>query len=294
MAGALLLLMSLLSFASSAPLAGSATPTKLPGTPAAPRTQSPSQLLFPFVPSINSLPAKKGVALTYSNCAGVDQLYVVWQYGWGPTPANCPGLENIPMIYNAADVDATLGGNSQWVMGFNEPDFSNEGNLTPSQAAPVWRQIELKYPSRKLVAPAPSQLAPDWIADFRSAYIADYGTPPRLDALAVHCYAWQASVCIQFVQTYYEARAFSWGVPEVWVTEFSFAMTAPNTPSQSVQEAQTFIRWLEGESLITRFAWFASRIQGTEAWLPTDVDTPLIDWASGNLALYGNMYRPFP
>jgi hypothetical protein len=197
------------------------------------------------------------------------------------------------MVYGAGDLSATVEGNSEWLMGFNEPDLSSQANISASQAALLWRQIEQKYPSRKLVAPAPSGSNPNWLVDFRTAYLSDYGAPPRLDALAVHCYAWQASACIQFTQNYYEAWAKAWGVPEVWVTEFSFATTGPNTPSQSIREGQTFIDWIESDPLITRFAWFASKIQGIEAWLPPSFDTPLIDWTSGKPTAYGNMYLPY-
>ena len=120
----------------------------------------------------------------------------------------------------------------------------------------------------------------------------EIGEAPRLDALAVHCYAWSASACIQFTQVY-EGWASSWGVPEVWVSEFSISPSAPNTLSQSLQEAQTYINWLEADSMITRFAWFASKLQGTEAWLPPTFITPLTDWNTGQLTTFGTMYLPF-
>ena len=127
---------------------------------------------------------------------------------------------------------------------------------------------------------------------FRQAYISAYGSAPRLDGLAVHCYAWQGSACIQYTQTF-ESLANSWGVPEVWVTEFSISPDAPNTLNQSLLEAQTYINWMEGDSMITHYAWFASKIQGTEAWALGSFMTQLVDWNTGQLTTFGRMYIPF-
>ena len=235
---------------------------------------------------------KKGGALTYQDCSTATAVNASWEYGWAPSPPNCAGIENVPMIWGAGDVNATLGGNSQWIMGFNEPDSASQANISPADAATLWRQIEQKYPDRKLLAPAPSGANANWLVDFRNAYIAAYGTPPRLDGLAVHCYAWYASQCLPFVQQF-EGWASSWGVAEVWVTEFSFATTSPSSPSQSLQEAQTFINWMAGQSQVTHFAWFASKIQGTEWWLPPGFNTPLVDWNTGQLTSFGTMYLPY-
>ncbi len=285
----------LIPFASSAVVAQSPTPTKQAPVARTPRAPTGGQLLV-FVPLVQAntpkIVAKKGIGLTYGDCPSATAVVAVWQYGWSPTPAACAGIENIPMIWGASDVNATLGGNSQWIMGFNEPDSTSQSNISPSNAATLWRQIEQMYPTRKLAAPAPSGGNTTWLPAFRQAYISDYGTAPRLDALTVHCYAWYASQCTSFTQQY-ETWATSWGVPEVWVTEFSFSPTSPNTLSQSLQEAQTYINWMEADSMITRFAWFASKIQGTESWMSPYFDTPLIDWTTGQLTAFGTMYVPF-
>jgi hypothetical protein len=245
-----------------------------------------------FLPMVQGAvsPPKKGIGLTYSDCASATAVGAIWQFGWSPTPANCAGIENVPMIWGASDVNENLGGNSDWVLGFNEPDL--QSNITPSQAATLWRQIEQKYPSRKLVAPAPSGANPTWVVSFYNAYVSAYGTAPRLDALAVHCYAWYASQCISHTQQF-ESWANSWGVPEVWVTEFSFSPTSPSSPSRALQEGQTFISWMMSDPKVTRYAWFASKMQGTEWWISGYFITPLIDWNSGQPTSFGNMYLPF-
>jgi hypothetical protein len=255
----------------------------LPGVPAA---LNHYQL---FLPLIQTTPPKKGIALTYGVCADATTEGAVWQYQWGPNPGNCPGVENIPMIRDITDTTKPIAGNSQWLMGFNEPDLASQANITRADAAVFWRQIEANNPTRRLLAPVPSQVYPAWIVDFRNAYLAKYGSPPRLDALAFHCYAYTASFCIQLAKTF-EQWAGQWNVPEVWVTEFGL-MSCPNSPPDpALQEARTFITWIENEPMITRMAWFAARIKGTEGW---GCNNPLIDWNANAPSAFGSMYLGF-
>jgi len=290
-AGALLLA-SLIVGATSSLSADAPKPTP---TPALRQPNNSHQLFLPFIIQPPGVPPpsapKKGAGLTYQDCATATAVGAVWSYGWASTPPDCADIENVPMIWGASDVNVNLGGNSEWILGFNEPDSANQANLSPALAASLWRQIEQKHPSRKLVAPAPSGAAPNWLVDFRNAYIAAYGAPPRLDALAVHCYAWYAWQCTAHTQQFI-TWANSWEAAEVWVTEFSFSPTAPSNPTRSIQEANTFITWMTGQAQVRRYAWFASQIQGNEWWSIPTFHTPLVDWKSGELTTYGTMYVP--
>jgi putative glycosyl hydrolase len=204
------------------------------------------------------------------------------------------------MIWGKDNVGATLGGNSNWIMGFNEPDSPSQSNLSPTEAAILWRQIEQTYPNRKLLSPATcgSPAGLNWLVDFRNAYFATYQTYPRLDGLAVHCYKWSAQDCITFVQSIID-QATAWGVPEVWVTEFSFATTYPSSQTGALQEQQTFINWMVAQPKITRYSWFASKIEGSEWWVITCYNgtkcfnNPLVDWNTSQPTSFGTVYQPY-
>lgn len=196
------------------------------------------------------------------------------------------------MIWGAADMTTPATGNSQWLMGFNEPDNGGQANLSPAQAATLWRQIEQQYPNRKLASPSSNGDIANWLSDFRTAYKSAYGTWPRLDAIAIHCYRWFSSQCVDWVQQN-ETWATSWGVPEIWVSEFSFATTSPSSSSQSLVEQQTFAAWMESQAQVTRFGWFASKIQGNEWWFLPGFHTPLVDYTTGAPTAYGTNYLPF-
>ena len=273
-------------------LAESPTPTLQTKNIRSPRSGPP---YVSFLPLIFASPLlKKGVALTYYQgyCQDVALMNASWEYAWVNGPPNCPGVENVPMIWDEVYVNWPLGGNSDWIMGFNEPDQPLQADLTGQQAAELWYQIEQMYPTRKLLSPATLAVTTTWIVSFRDAYISTYGTPPRLDGLALHCFAWTSSECVNRTQEYINL-ANSWGIPEIWVTEFSFATNSPSSPSGSLQEMQTFINWMVSQPKITRYAWYGSRIQGNEWWALPNFHTPLIDWNTGQPTAYGNIYIPY-
>lgn len=129
-----------------------------------------------------------------------------------------------------------------------------------------------------------------WVTEFIDAYTQANKRAPRLSGIGVHCYEWTAAECIettrQFVQLASQVGA------EVWVTEFAFfrGWNGERTTQQVDQEMQTYLAYLKGEPRVTRYAWFASRIAGTESWAnPPGWNSPLLDM-SGNLTGSGTSY----
>lgn len=167
------------------------------------------------------------------------------------------------MLWGRDDVGAVVGGSSQWLMGFNEPDLAGQANLSTGAAAVLWREVERLYPDRLLVAPAPSDVWPGWLPAWRYAYFSRYGAWPRVDALAFHCYR-PATECITLGQQFVSwARA--WGVREAWATEFAFVPAWYVDPES---EARRLVAWLEGEPMITRYAPFVSYVEPGVWWWP--------------------------
>ena len=121
-------------------------------------------------------------------------------------------------------------------------------------------QIESQYPERKLVAPAPSQLNPEWIELFYESYQAQYARSPRLDALALHCYFVTAQDCIALIE-WYKALAGKWNIREIWLTEFAFWRDTPNCSLDSaVVELDKLKLWMERDPMLTRYAWYTNRL----------------------------------
>jgi hypothetical protein len=218
---------------------------------------------------------------------------------WGKSDANKLLSGTIP-----------LGGNSQYILGFNEPDLTGQANLTPQEAADLWYQIEAwvnqNHPGKKLVAPAPTYYGREWLTQFYNAFVSKYGRPPRLDALAAHCYAYppsQWTECQTVIQ-WFETKVVAWNIPGgIWVTEYGFPADSCTGTScnwtSAVTALNSFTDWLQTKPYVQRYAWFANRILGDEVWwgnpayttrLVQCPDHPNVNCTPGQLTPLGTAY----
>ncbi len=251
---------------------------------------------FPFVPVSYNL--KRGV-VNLSNCANVKTVGVAWTYGYSPIASDCPNAENVPMIRDASQVEwlrkgGKVSGNSDYILGFNEPDGGcvYGSCLSPQDAVPLWHEIEEWYPNKLLVAPSPSSAykfdQTNWLARFRDEYHSRYGEFPRMDALAVHIYYDTADPAIQVVREAIQV-ADEWNIADIWVTEFGQPyITCGST--LDLNEEKRFLHYLDNEPRVSRYSWFGTNIQIPSDWFPLFwCDLSLVD-ASGQLTEYGKAY----
>ena len=241
-----------------------------------------------YLPQVQAVPNKLGVA----GCGSCAELGCAWCYAWSPWPGQSAGVESVPMIRDASNVQVTLlGGNSGWLMGFNEPDLAGQAELTPIAAAVLWREIERKWPERRLVAPAPSHLHPEWLVQWYEVYTQMYGAQPRVDALALHCYL-SAAECIELAQQY-EGLAALWGIREGWLTEFAY--TAVTTDWQA--QISTLTTYIEQTPFWARYAPFVSHMPcaaGDPFWNCQSGGDPSLFMLDGRLTEVGRAYQRVP
>lgn len=191
---------------------------------------------------------------------------VTWFYNWGNTIgaylADQDYLEYAPMCwngnFNAANIRAYAQAHPEckYLLGFNEPNFTSQANMTPQQAAERWPELQAlaKELNLKLVAPAlnyspnaPYQDPTRWMDEFVALVGSD-----AFDFVAVHNYGGigvMQTLCTNFHNRY--------GKP-VWVTEFCYwpgesGGVAPATQISSMVES---VEWLEKTPWIYRYAWF--------------------------------------
>lgn len=255
----------------------------------APIRPQPHVYYFPIIARAGTplapVSQKRGVALTHSQCA--DE-FGAWGYDYSGRPPAC-AMETVPMAWSG--LPGKLGGNSAWLMGFNEPDRPDQSNLSPERAAELWVQIETLYPDRLLVSPAPSHLDPAWIVRFREAYVQQFKRPPRLDALATHCYLPTASQCEALIQQF-EVWARAWGVKQVWLTEFNCSTLGnARTEEQAWAECKKLMDFMDDDDMVGRYAYFAARVYGDEIWaFPVGFNASLLD-KNGKDTFWGGKYK---
>ena len=133
---------------------------------------------------------------------------VSWVYNWGIKPGNDLSgtgpqgmMDFVPMCWNGNFDEAGLrrwltdNPGVRYLLGFNEPNFSAQANMTPAQAAAAWPRVEkiaADY-GLKLVAPALNFTGErvggrtwspyEWLDEFLRIY-----PGARFDCLALHCY----------------------------------------------------------------------------------------------------------
>ena len=108
------------------------------------------------------------------------------RYDWGQTPwyfyqKHCrsslkPG--RVPMVWawRSSDHPIRIPHDAHYILGFNEPNFKAQANMTPQKAAAAWRELERESHGKPLVSPAAAPCggsicvnglnAPEWFDQF--------------------------------------------------------------------------------------------------------------------------------
>ena len=197
-------------------------------------------------------------------------LGVSWLWNWGTEPPVFEGIESVPCVWSAAFFGKPLGGNSEWVIGPNECEQYDQCNTSPEVMAVAWRDLEEAYPDRKLTSPQVVQPDRHWLEEWYAAYVLYYGQAPRLDAIAIHTYIWNDIEDYKRQVLYYIDLAKKWGVPEVWITEWTFAPMLDGTVRNSAQALADYVTWLDAQPMVTRYSPWTNRVECMTNILPDE------------------------
>lgn len=194
---------------------------------------------------------------------------VTWFYNWGPQLgtylAKEDDMEFVPMCwtgnYDADKIRSWVEAHPQcrYLLGFNEPNFTNQANMTPQAAAAKWPEVQAlaRELNLKLVAPAlntspnpPYQDPTKWMDEF----VAIVGND-AFDFTAVHSYGGFGA--LQNIATTFHDRYGK----DVWVTEFCLWPEEGNpnsyvSPDAQIGSMMQSVEWLEKTPWIFRYAWF--------------------------------------
>jgi hypothetical protein len=222
---------------------------------------------------------------------------VSWWYDWSDNGAAPPaGVEFVPMIWGSAALGGPIPAGAKYLLGFNEPNFKAQANLTPQQAAADWPKVEAlaKAAGIPIVSPAmnfcgsasnssgcsdPSVTDPyTWLKDFFAAC-----TGCEVDYVAVHWY----NCDLPSLQGYIEGNGaglqgfVQFGKP-MWLTEFS----CDNSHSVADQKAymQAAVPWLESNPHVFRYSWFSA----------SNIANALLVNSNGTLTDLGTTYVSLP
>jgi autotransporter-associated beta strand protein len=164
--------------------------------------------LVPGAAAGQILNPKRGFADVRANYANLQATNAGWYYTWG-TGTGTPGAfgaKHYPMFWNSPS-DATIASvkarpGLEWVLGFNEPERTDQANMSVTSALDAWSRICNAFAGTtvKLASPAVSDntAGRTWIADFMTqledrrtnAANPKYNPNLRVDAIAFHWYGY--------------------------------------------------------------------------------------------------------
>jgi hypothetical protein len=196
--------------------------------------------------------------------------YTTWYYDWGVEPpavsqGQLSGIEWVPMAWNApsnlTDFENRIPAGSLYLLGFNEPNFLSQANMTPAQAAAAWPGLEAIAARKglKLVSPAVNWCGDcvdgvtndpvDWLDKFFAAC-----PGCKVDYIAVHSYAPGSESLRNYLTKFKKYNK------PLWVTEF--APWDPPKPDFEgvVRYMKEAIPILENDPDVFRYSWFATRV----------------------------------
>ena len=223
--------------------------------------------------------AKRGVSFSWQMDEDFALLgpAVSWSYNWANTPAASQenmyqqyGIQFVPMCWNnnysAENIAAYYAAHTDkqnYLLGYNEPNLTDQANMTPTQAAANWEDLVTlaKNNNARLISPAMNwgtlsgySNGVQWLQEFFTKV-----NPDDIYGIAVHIYMNAAKATLGDLQRY---KVF--GKP-LWLTEFCAWDGCSSSAAQCQFMAQC-INSLEQDPDLERYAWFIPRWnQATES-----------------------------
>lgn len=222
---------------------------------------------------------KRGVSqngFTYAEEITALTPGVCWYYNWDEIPSEIdmpvvgPGtdMEFCPMAWGSTFDEQELRTyltehpGVKYLLGFNEPNFKNQANMTPAQAVEVWPRLEaiaeecglgLVGPAVNYSPDAPYTDPTTWYDEFFELY-----PEARVDYIALHCYM----VASDGMMNYINSVAERYG-KKIWLTEFcawdGLTQDAENARKIQRDEMVRKVEALELSEHVFRYSWFKAK-----------------------------------
>lgn len=237
-----------------------------------PETPSPSDETN--VVDVMPKSAKRGVAFSFTQVTDLPLMspYISWDYNWGNTPSNDAAMwfdanemDFCPMCWNGNystdKIRAFVAAHpkTKYLLAFNEPNLTDQANMTPSKAAELWPPVVAlaKELNLKLVSPAMNYGTLAGYSDpvkWLDEFFAQPGVSINdIDAIAIHCYMSSPSA----VQGYIE-KFEKYNKP-IWMTEFCAWDPVPGSVTTQMDYMCAVLNYLEANPKVERYAWFIPR-----------------------------------
>lgn len=254
---------------------------------------------------------KRGLAYNLTNAEDLDTLKsgVSWWYNWHYKTDAPSGfydsyeMEFLPMLWgrnNSSDYTAVKNfilshPEIEYLLVMNEPNLTDQVNMTPYQAAVEWVKYEkvvsdLAAENRTIYLVGPAMTwgtmtdysdPVDWLDDFYTAYKnANDGRDPKIDYLAFHWYDYGLAAQLDRLQKYGK---------KIWITEMANWNANINSYGKQAEQMRQMVSICESRDDVFRYAWFIGRGNSFD-----DKFTYLFNPTPGELNALGKLYIDLP
>lgn len=251
----------------------------------------------------NGRSEKRGIAYGHHSEADMAAISggLSWWYNWSHQPES--GVANVyqnydmdfvPMTWNNSFNETGLRAyyashpDAKYLLAFNEPNFTAQANMKPSQVAAAWPRLEAiaaDY-NLKIVGPAVnwcSECVSEGGVEFTNPYAyldTFFSICPdcKVDYIAVHNY-----MCYTVALSSYIDGFKKYG-KKIWLTEYACWDQANISLTMQKNLMKGSIDYLENDTMVFRYAWFTGNRSGAYPYL--DIYAP----QSGKLTELGQFY----
>ena len=194
---------------------------------------------------------------------------ISWVYNWGAsTSANfigffdAYGIKYYPMTWsgvNTGNLNNAYGMQPfEYILAFNEPNLTDQANMTPAEAAAKWTDLVnyARAKGVKIISPAmnygtkPGYSDPvKWLDEF---FAQPNVSLDDVDGIAIHCYMNNVGSLKSFVNKFAKYNK------PIWLTEYCQWDNA--TDESQVAYLGESINYLENEPMVAKYCWFMLRM----------------------------------
>ena len=222
---------------------------------------------------------RRGVGLPVGHVytPDVDTLGAEWWYDWKCTAEHLEDDRYVPMSWSGGQYLPMLPYSySGYLLALNEPDNDGQLGISPVQAVIAIHYLQLKYPKAKLIIGGVSAYGGSWLQTF-VAGLGDY----RPAGWHVHGYTEYGTTADDLMRWFKFARETCPG-GAFWVSEFADVGES--------DQAESLMRQVHDCPWINRYAWFASRLERGDWYVPKYWRLPGLINPDGSLTEMGKLY----
>lgn len=196
-----------------------------------------------------------------------------WAYNWSNNSPDANvdaaftkyGVTFVPMLWNnnwSADNIRKIKRahpEAEYLLAFNEPNLTDQANMTPSKAAEYWPAVVsiAKEVGLKIISPALNYGTLEGYSDpvvWMDEFLAQPGVSlDDIDGIALHCYMPSAGSVSKFLDR------FSKYGKKLWLTEFCNGNSNNISEDTQLMYMCETLNMLEGRDDVAGYAWFMMR-----------------------------------